>query len=96
MVKICLIDKCGNSVHRKDLCYEHYDEHAICKQLGKSLVHFLKDPTYVMKCTKCSVSYSTNDKDKLFRVNKCPCCHYMLRLRKGTKRKKIDNLDKGI
>jgi len=96
MVKICIMDGCGNYIHKKDLCYEHFDEHAICKKLGKPIGHFRSDLTYILKCTNCDVSFSTNDNDKLYKGNKCPCCHYMLRLRKGAKTRQKINKDKGI
>ncbi|MCE2507198.1 MAG: hypothetical protein J4F36_12190 [Nitrosopumilaceae archaeon] len=96
MGKICNVKNCGNYSHKKGQCIEHYDEHAVCKKLGKPINHFRTDETYVMKCSKCDVSFSTNDKDKLYNGNKCPCCHYMLRLRKGARMKKIENKDKGI
>ena len=90
------MDGCGGHVHKKGMCIEHYDEHAVCKEFGKPLNHHRSDPTYTMKCTVCDVSFSTNDKDKLYKGNKCPCCHFMLRLRKGAKTKQRLNKDKGI
>lgn len=96
MAKICSVKYCGNISHKKGLCIEHFDRHSICKIMGKAINHYRTDSTYIMKCTYCDVSFSTNDKDKLYKGNKCPCCHYLLRLRRGTTIKKRENKEKGI
>lgn len=70
------------------------DPHTICKKLGKSLVYARVDPSYLLKCNPCGVSFSENDREQFYKKNKCPCCHRILRIRKSTYQKRQMNQQK--
>jgi hypothetical protein len=68
------------------------DTHAICKELGKPINYVHSNPDYSLRCAICNVSFSINEPEILYKNNKCPCCHRLLRARLGTRKKKQNDL----